>query len=272
MNEAPTTAPARARVATPAVPSLVPPRADIAGAVAQLTVKKQKAGHWYSDYDPYQTFSTKAKAQAHDRKLRDDGATGGLHHRVPTLYTYTKTKATSKLSHALQRPHTVAHRLALKALQAIRTIADVKDIFDDQVLAPDDVDEVMTEEAPDDGYKGQMEVRVERYKADYRAIYLALNKMLVPPATAPTVAIADGNLRGAKHRLNQLLNLDPYATYGWKSMARVGKKALKGKGENKPTPTFKELLDRPKATSVRNSDALESFIGARQKLFDLHFV
>lgn len=262
MNEAPTRT---INVMTPQPPMAAPQP------VAQLTVKKQKAGHWYSDYDPYRTFSTKAKAQAHDRELRDDGATGGLHYRVPTLYTYTKTRATSKLSHALQGPHTVAHRLTLRALQAIKTIADVKSVFDDQVLAPDDVDEVMVEEAPKDGYKGQIEVRIERYKADYRSIYVALDKMLIPPATAPSVGVAAGNLRGAKHRLNQLLNLDPYATYGWKSATRAGKKALKAKGENKATPTFEELLDRPKSTSIRNSDALESFIRARQKMFDLHF-
>ena len=245
--------------------------------VAQLRVKKQKAGHWYSDYDPYLTFPTRAAALVYDKNLKARGATVGLHFRVPTLYTYTHTKITNKLSHALQGPHTVAHRLTLKALQSIKSMADVKSIFDDQVLDPDDVDEVMTEEAPKDGYPDAMQRRIDRYRSDYRQIYGLLSAMLAPAApaaaaaAAPAVAITDGPLRAAKHRLNQLLNLDPYATYGWKSTGRAGKKALKGKGENKPSPSFEDLFDRPKAASVRNSDALESFIRARRKLFDLHF-
>jgi hypothetical protein len=243
--------------------------------VAQLAVKKQKAGHWYSDYDPYRTFPTKAAAQLHDKKLKKDGATGSLHFRVPTLYTYAHTRVTSKLSRALQGPHTVAHRLTLRALQAIKTMDDVRIILDDQVLEPDDVDEVMTEEGPQGGYAEPMKGRVDRYKQDYRTIHGGLSAMLTPAATvgtaATTITITDGKLRAAKHRLNQLLNLDPYATYGWKSATKAGRKALKGKGENKPLPSFDDLFDRPKATSIRNSDALESFIRARRKLFDLHF-
>jgi hypothetical protein len=40
---------------------------------------------------------------------------------------------------------------------------------------------------------------------------------------------------------------------------------------NVAKPTFDNLLDRPSSKSIRNSDALDCFVEARMKLFDLHF-
>lgn len=230
--------------------------------VAQLTVKKQKAGHWYSDYDPYATFPTKAEASKHEKKLKGKANAKARRNRVPTMYTYTHTKVGNRIGHTLQGPHTVAHRLILRALQSVKTLADVQSIFDDQVLTPDDVDAVMTEEAPTAGYSTQIQGRVDRATTAYRKIHTRLSAQLGDPGT---------DLILAKHRLNKLMNLDPYATYGWKSSAKASKKSLKGKGENVANPTFDNLLDRPSSKSIRNEDALDSFIEARTKLFDLHF-
>ena len=231
-------------------------------AVAQLTVKKQKAGRWYSDYDPYTTFPTKAAATVHDKALRNQGITKKRHFRVPTLYTHTHTKPHNRLTRALQGPHVVAHRLTLQALQSAGTLGDIQSIFDDQVLRPRHVDELIDEEAPPSGYNTQLSPRITRYLATYRRIYKRLKGQITGNST---------DLIRAKHRLNKLLNLDPYATYGWKSLTKASKKSLASKGENVVNPTFKQLVDTPSSASIRNADAHDSFLQARRQLFDDHF-
>jgi hypothetical protein len=231
-------------------------------AVAQLTVKKQKAGRWYSDYDPYTTFTTKAAATVHDKALRNQGVTKRRHFRVPTLYTHTHTKPHNRLTRALQGPHVVAHRLTLQALQSAGTLGDIQSIFDDQVLRPRHVDELIDDEAPPSGYNTQLSPRITRYLATYRRIYKRLKGQITGNST---------DLIRAKHRLNKLLNLDPYATYGWKSLTKASKKSLASKGENVVNPTFNQLVDTPSSASIRNSDAQDSFLQAREQLFDDHF-
>ncbi|WP_213947410.1 DUF4157 domain-containing protein [Luteibacter sp. dw_328] len=231
-------------------------------AVAQLTVKKQKAGRWYSDYDPYTTFTTKAAATVHDKALRNQGVTKRRHFRVPTLYTHTHTKPHNRLTRALQGPHVVAHRLTLQALQSAGTLGDIQSIFDDQVLRPRHVDELIDDEAPPSGYNTQLSPRITRYLATYRRIYKRLKGQITGNST---------DLIRAKHRLNKLLNLDPYATYGWKSLTKASKKSLASKGENVVNPTFNQLVDTPSSASIRNADAQDSFLQAREQLFDDHF-
>jgi hypothetical protein len=230
--------------------------------VAQLTVKKQKAGRWYSDYDPYTTFTTRAAAAVHDKSLRNNGVTKRRHFRVPTLYTHTHTKPHNKLSRALQGPHVVAHRLTLQALQNAGTLADIQSIFSDQVLKPNDVDELIDEEGPPTGYSAQLSPRIARYLAAYTKTYTSLKALIKGNTT---------DLIRAKHRLNKLLNLDPYATYGWKTVTAASKKSLAGKGENVPNPTFQQLVDKPPSNSVKNSDAQDSFLKAREQLYDDNF-
>jgi hypothetical protein len=230
--------------------------------VAQLTVKKQKAGRWYSDYDPYTTFSTRAAAAVHDKSLRNNGVTKRRHFRVPTLYTHTHTKPHNKLSRALQGPHVVAHRLTLQALQNAGTLADIQSIFDDQVLKPKDVDELIDDEGPPSGYSAQLSPRITRYLAAYAKTYQSLKGLIKGNST---------DLIRAKHRLNKLLNLDPYATYGWKTLTAASKKSLAGKGENVPNPTFPQLVDTPPSSSIKNSDAQDSFLKAREQLYDDNF-
>lgn len=229
--------------------------------VAQLTVKKQKAGKWYSDYDPYTTFATKAAATVHDKALRNKGIKKKRQFRVPTLYTYTHTKPHNKLTR-LQGPHVVAHRVTLQALQSAGTLADIQSIFDDQVLKPKDVDGVIDDEAPPSGYNKQISPRIARYLAAYTKVYTSLKTQFKGNST---------DLIRAKHRLNKLLNLDPYATYGWKTVKAASKKSLKGKGENVVNPTFQQLVDTPSSTSIQNSDAQDSFLQAREQLFDDNF-
>ncbi|MFC5743214.1 DUF4157 domain-containing protein [Dyella tabacisoli] len=229
--------------------------------VGQRKVVKQSGGKWYSDYDPYTLFDTKAKATAYDKTLKTQGR-DRISSRVPTLYTYTHIKPTNKLSSVPQGPHVVAHRVTLTALQNTMDVDDAEEIFDEQVLAPDDLDEVMDEESPGGGYSSQMQPRVDRFTTDYRALYTSVEQEL--QKTSP-------DLITVKHGVNTLINMDPYATYGWKSTKAASKKHTKGKGENVTSPTFSQLTDKPSTSSVANADAFDSFMKAREDLFDAHF-
>lgn len=227
----------------------------------QRKVIMQSKSKWYSDYDPYTIFSTKAQATTYDKKLKAQGRER-ISSRVPTLYTYTHVKPTNKLSSVPQGPHVVAHRVTLTALQNTTDMDEAEDIFDGQVLAPDDVDEVMDDEAPSSGYSGQMQPRVDRFTTDYRSLYTSVEQELQKPAP---------DLITVKHGVNTLINMDPYATYGWKSTKAASKKHTKGKGESVVSPTFSQLTDAPSSSSISNSDAFDSFMQAREDLFNEHF-
>ncbi|KAF1687885.1 hypothetical protein B1992_00055 [Pseudoxanthomonas broegbernensis] len=81
---------------------------------------------------------------------------------MPTLYTFTNAGTHDKLSRELWGPHAVAHRLILKAMRGAKSIGDLKIVFDSQVLSPDDVDEVIGDEAPASDYDAQMLPRIRR--------------------------------------------------------------------------------------------------------------
>ncbi|WP_266168321.1 DUF4157 domain-containing protein [Dyella subtropica] len=249
-----------------ASPGVAPPVHEAAGGsipatVGQRKVLRQSSGKWISSYDPYTVFSTQFKASIYDKKLRAGGRPR-LSSRVPTLYSYTHIKPHNKLSSVPQGPHVAAHRLTLTALQNTTDVDGVEEIFDEQVLAPDDVDEVMEEEAPSNGYSTQIQPRVDRYVTDYRQIYTSIETELAK--TTP-------DLITLKHGVNTLMNMDPYATYGWKTTKPASKKHTKGKGENVTSPTFSDLVDNPPGNSISNTDAFDSFVDSRKDLFNAHF-
>ncbi len=228
--------------------------------VAQLKVDKYRAGAWYSSFDPYTTFGTKAEATVYDRKLRDQGRES-LRARVPTIYTYTHTKPTNKLSFALQGPHTVAHRLILQALIDATTAPDVFTIFDAQVLDPATAEEVVfTDEVPESGsFSSTLTGRLDRFVEDYKDIYD--RALLEFDEKSP-------DLIALKHMTNQLLNMDPYAVYSWKTTTKASQKSLAGKGESKSDPTWDDLYDKPPSSSFREKDNLQGFVDSRKQLFD----
>lgn len=229
----------------------------------QLKVEKRKIGEWFSTYDPYTSFTTKKEATIYDRRLKNTNREE-LRARVPTLYTYTHTKPANKLSFALQGPHTAAHRIILKALLEAKTVVDVFTIFDEQVLTPDDVEEVIfTDEVPASGvYSKPLKERLERYVDDYERFY----DELLPMFTATTP-----DLIRMKHLTNKLLNMDPYAVYAWKTPVEASHASLVGKGESSATPTWSDLFDAPPSRSFRSADNFTSFKEARKSLFEDHF-
>lgn len=229
----------------------------------QFKVLKKKAGEWFSSYDPFKMLSTKKDAAAYDRILRNQGREE-LRSRVPTLYTYTHTKPQNKLSFALQGPHTVAHRVTLQALIDASTIPEVYDIFDGQVLSPDDAEEVVFhDEVPLSGsFNATINERLERYIDDYKDIYDDL---------IAEFAGANPDLIKLKDMTNRLMNMDPYAVYSWKTTAKASQKSLSGKGESVENPTWDDMYDSPPASSFKSSDNKEAFIDSRKELFKAHF-
>ncbi|WP_075341268.1 hypothetical protein [Tenacibaculum agarivorans] len=229
----------------------------------QLKVAKYKAGAWYSSFDPYKTFWTKREAIVYDRQLKSQGR-DELRARVPTLYTYTHTKPTNKLGFTLQGPHTVSHRVILQSLINATTVEEVFKIFDEQVLEPEDVEEVVfTDESPPSGsFIKQIHDRLERFVTDYEEIY---------DEVLPMFNAKNPDLITIKHLTNRLLNMDPYAVYAWKTTAKASKKSLSGKGESVANPTWDDMYDKPSSNSFRNDDNLESFVDARKDLFNTNF-
>lgn len=230
---------------------------------AQLKVDKYRAGAWYSSFDPYTTFWTKKEATDYDKKLRAQGR-AELKARVPTIYTYTHTKPHNKLSSVPQGPHTVAHRVVLQSLVEAKTVQDVLKIFDDQVLTPDDAEEVVfqDETPPSGSFVSAIDARLQRFINDYTDIHDAL--VLEFKKISPDLILL-------KHMTNQLLNMDPYAVYAWKTTTQASKKSLNGKGECLSNPQWSDLYDKPPTNSFRDSDNLQSFVDARQDLFNQYF-
>ena len=237
-------------------------RSNNGEAAVQLKVKKYAAGRWYSTFDPYKEHSTKAKATAYDKLLRTAGRSE-LSARVPTLYTYTHTKPHCKISSIPQGPHTVAHRVTLSTLTSITTMAEVQAIFDEQVVNADEVNDFLNhDELPPSGaFNVQIQKRLDRFLDDYETIH---DNLMLELSKAP------GDLVLAKHLLNQLLNMDPYAVYAWKTTAAASKASLKAKSEAVADPVFADMYDTPPASSFRSQTNLDDFVDHREELFDTY--
>jgi hypothetical protein len=145
-----------------------------------------------------------------------------------------------------------------------KTEQDVLDIFNDQVLTPDDAKEVVfQDEAPPSGsFVSTIDARLQRFIDDYEDIHdrLVLEFKKSPP-----------DMIMLKHMTNQLLNMDPYAVYAWKTTAQASKKSLNGKGESLANPQWSDLYDTPPSSSFRDNNNLQSFVDARHDLFNQYF-
>jgi hypothetical protein len=221
-----------------------------------MEIKKYNS-FWFTSYDPYTSFNTQKEAKDHEKLLRPSKQE--FNSRVPTLYTYTHIKPTNKLSNIPQGPHTYAHKGMLVPLQNVTTKDEIKDLYDSQILDPNDLNDVMDEEEPKKGYDSNMQSRIDRYKDDYRDIYDETELMFKQKSP---------NLIELKHNVNKMMNMDPYQVYGWKSTSSASKKSLGGKGEGKPNPTFDDFMDKPKANYFKNNDAFESMKQSRNEMFD----
>lgn len=220
-------------------------------------VTKHRAGRWFSEYDPFTVHATQAGALAYHKTFAGKGLPK-RYSRVPTLYTYTHTKPGNQLTRAKQGPHTVAHRVTVAALIKTKAKADAKALFKSQVPTPATLKTLIAAEAPPTGYSPQMAARLARLEADYAIDYAYVQTEL---------AKALPDMIGVRDAINRLMNMHPFATSGWKSTASSSQAKLAGKGEGKPNPTFKDLVDPP-STAFKGTAAYTTFIGNRQTLFN----
>ena len=234
--------------------------------IASHNVQKLRNGQWYSPYNPYKLYSSKRQAiKGHQNyKLNKYDL---LRARVPTIYTYTHTKTYAKLSHTLQGPHTIAHRLIYYSIINAE-LKELHKIFDEQILSPADVyDVVFKDEKPGSGYRKELENRLKRYYSDYCRIFnITINELTKCNNMNKGRKNIDRELVSLKHHINQLLNMDPYAVYGWKTTESASKSSLKGKGEGVNHPTFEDLHDKPRK-GIFVEENYKSFITAREKLY-----
>ena len=231
--------------------------------IASRNVQKLRNGQWYSPYNPYKLYSSKRQAiEAHRYyKLNKYDL---LRSRVPTIYTYTHTKTHAKLSHTLQGPHTIAHRLIYYSIINAE-LKELQKIFDEQVLSPSDVEEVIfVDEVCKSGYNSELKNRLDRYYYDYCQIFNVTKREL--RLTHTRKHERERLLISLKHHINQLLNMDPYAVYGWKTTNLASKSSLKGKGEGVNSPTFEDLHDKPRE-GIFKKENYESFVNARKELY-----
>ncbi|BAE50708.1 hypothetical protein [Paramagnetospirillum magneticum] len=220
-------------------------------------VNKHRAGRWFSEYDPFTVHATQAGATAYHKTFAGKGLPK-RYSRVPTFYTYTHTKPGNQLTRAKQGPHTVAHRVTMAALIKAKAKADAQALFNSQVPAPGTLKTLIAAEAPPTGYSTQIAARIARLEADYAADYAYVQIELLK-------ALPD--MIGVRDAINRLMNMHPFATSGWKSTGSASGGKLAGKGEGKPNPTFKDLVDPP-STAFRGAADYNAFIGDRQTLFN----
>ena len=225
--------------------------------IRTVQMEKRYRGGYYAERDPYTIHRTQALARAHERDLRIRGL-NKIKMRVPTMYTYTKTKSQNVLSIAKQGPHTFAHKGLMVPLQETRTKGRLKRIFDAQVITPAKFQQILdTEVIRGTGDGGDMRARLDRAIVDYRVLYVN-TRTLFRTRGAELIQI--------KHNINKLMNMNPYQTRGWRRMA--GTTPSGGHGEGRPNPTFNQLVDKPKAGTFNDMPGYTTMEGTRQNLFN----
>jgi hypothetical protein len=212
---------------------------------------------YYSTYDSKTVFETVEEAWKYDAKLKQEKEPGinsrfikGVEERVPTPYTYHQVDARNIIGDTgagKWGPHTVAHVDITSNLQAAVKNRSLKDIFDEQVLAPDVVITLLNEEYGTN-YKPDQYLR---YSNDYNAMYARIKQEF---AKAPEKQ--DQDL--LYELLMRLMQLHPYTTYGKR---KVSHKSTKGKGEKAGKQENADLGGKPKYP-----ERLLAYIKLRTKL------
>jgi len=197
-------------------------------AVARWVGQRASPTGWkyYSSFKPRVLYDTEAEAETADR---EEEATANESERVWseaqrsfTLYTYTNVNPLNQLSLAAQGPHTVAHVNVADALAGRGTRQELRDALAGQVPDPDEFERLLREERGEGGKTLQM--NYERVTGDYRRLYATAKRVLDDP---------DMGVGYVRELVGSLMDLHPYATYGWKSGQPVSDRARAGKAENR---------------------------------------
>lgn len=215
-------------------------------------------GRWYSTYDPFKEFSTKALAQRHDQMMKKQGREE-TNIRVPTLYTYTHTKPDNVLTKK-QGPHTAAHKILVTTFRDA-TDDDLYTLFIGNITKPNEYDDIIdTQEYRAEFASGQMYARIARAKQDYKLIY-DQTESLFGEDLIDRIAIIDG--------MNKLLNMDPYATYGWWTTKDASKKNIAGKAEAH-AKSFEDLHDKGGKRRFKNQTKYNERMKKMKEMYDTY--
>lgn len=236
---------------------------SVANVVIQRKVMGAK-GAYYTDYDPWKTFGTLAEAKDHQKQLRDNGHTKRYPIRVPTIYTYTHTRGSRKISSVPQGPHTFAHRAIVKS---VRNIPESQLAFNAafrKVLTPKKVKDIIDRETPPNGWGADMAARLIRYANDYSTDYFEAKRLNILKNKS------NDQFLELRFLINKLRNMNPFQTYSWKTSKAASKSSLKIKSENKPNPVFNDLFDSPK-TPFKDQLNYTSFQNDAQMDFNKNF-
>lgn len=200
-------------------------------------------------------YDTEQEAHAADVRLARGDVSEWQHgERFPTLYTYTHTRPTSQIGTAPQGPHTVPHVLVDEAFGRLSHRDEFLMAFYEQVPSPDDVRAIILKEKG--GKFGEIDTEVERFLYDYTAIYDSVETAIWNDQTS---------LKVIQQQLRQMLERNPYATYGWKSKTSASRRSLKGKGERKGKK-FRDSVDS--GGGWRDQSSYDKFVDQREMMVD----
>ena len=196
----------------------VPP----ASAVQRKISQDKSSGRWVSDLDPSVDFGTYQEALDFEVEMEAPPPISGG--RPPTLYTYLKTKSWCKISSRgiPQGPHTVGYSAITNAL--FKAKIKLTSLIAEQVPPPEKWVESVRSEFRNpkilDG-KTELSQRLLRAYRAYNGLWQELQRV-----------VAGKSLENPIDLIHELMNLGPFAVYGYVNPDKVKKKHLKGKGED----------------------------------------
>ena len=228
--------------------------------VAQRVVKQDgKSGKYYSDMDPSVDFDTYKEAQDYELEMdAPEPISGG---RAPTLYTYMSTKSHCKMSSRgiPQGPHTVGYSALTNAL--FNAKISLENLIAEQVPSPEEWVELVVKEFGDDEIisgKTETSLRLLRAYRSYNGLWQLLQKILRKESDENPIDV-----------IHELMQMGPFAVYGYVNPSKIKKKHLKGKGENSDLSDPKNI-DR--LGKFKNKEEYQESIDYRLDLLDDDFV
>ncbi|MFA0963568.1 DUF4157 domain-containing protein [Roseivirga sp. BDSF3-8] len=239
-------------------------RKGTGGEVVQKRVYQNSNKKYYSDLDPSLEFDKLEDAMAYERSIEPpDPISGG---RPPTLYTYTSTKSTNKMSGRgiPQGPHTVGHSALLKALNESEGKIDIRHVMKEQIMTPDQWrNAVNSEMGGGDQFHGKTEFSLRLLRA-YKAYAGLFNGLLK--------SLTDSSEGDPLDFMHELINLSPYATYGWTNPDKITRKHLKGKGETSDLADTDRNIDPHSRKKFKDKGMYDEMVEDRLDLLDDDFI
>lgn len=224
--------------------------------VAQRVIyQDDNTGKYYSDMDPSVDFDTYLEAQNFELEMdAPDPISGG---RAPTLYTYMCTKSHCKVSSRgiPQGPHTVGYAALTNAL--FNAKITLESLISEQVPEPEVWIKLVVKEFGDDDIlsgKTETSLRLLRAYRAYNGLWQLLQKIVRNESTEDPIDV-----------IHELLQMAPYAVYGYVNPSKIKKKHLKGKGENSDLNDPKNI-DR--LGKFKNKEKYQESIDDRLDLLD----